>query len=355
MHNQSIEFKSGHSSKNRLMLAPMTNQQSREDGHLTDEEYNWLTMRAKGGFGMVMTCAAHVQLNGKGFPGQLGIFADTLIDDHKRLSNGLKVHGALSIVQLYHGGMRSPSSLIEQSPICPSDHAEFGARAMTIDEIRITRDNFILAAKRAQLAGYDGVELHAAHGYLLCQFLSAAVNKRKDLYGGDLIHRSRLIFEILEAIRLECGNTFMVGIRLSPERFGMDVLEIKQMCNLLVDSDLVDFIDLSLWDVDKKPLDVKYESKSLLDHFLSLDFKDVKWTVSGKIDSALKTHELLSKGIDFLTIGRAGILHHDFPLKVINDPKFQSVDLPVSENYLKGEGLGPVFMEYMKKWKGFVQ
>lgn len=355
MLNESIQFRSGHTSKNRSMLAPMTNQQSREDGHLTDDEYNWLTMRAKGGFGIVMTCAAHVQMNGKGFPGQLGIFDDELIDDHKRLSKGLKVHGALSIIQLYHGGMRSPSSLIGQSPLCPSDNIEFGAKAMTIEEIMMTKEHFIFAAKRAQLAGYDGVELHAAHGYLLCQFLSATVNKRKDLYGGDLIHRSRLIFEILEGIRIECGKAFMVGIRLSPERFGMDVKEVKQLCKLLIDSEWIDFIDLSLWDVDKRPIYDLNDTKSLLDHFLSIEFKDVKWTVSGKIDSAQKINELLSKGIDFLTIGRAGILHHNFPQRVINDENFKSKELPVTENYLECEGLGPVFIEYMKKWKGFIK
>ncbi|HPQ40549.1 MAG TPA: NADH:flavin oxidoreductase, partial [bacterium] len=97
--------------RNRFMLAPMTNTQSYENGHLSDDEYKWLTMRSKGQFGLVMTCASHIHPRGKGFPGQLAIFADAFIDDHKRLVSGIKDYGNLAVIQLHHAGMRSPEKL----------------------------------------------------------------------------------------------------------------------------------------------------------------------------------------------------------------------------------------------------
>ena len=88
------------------MLAPMTNCQSHPDGSLSDDEFHWLTMRAKGNFGLTMTCAAHVQKLGQGFPGQLGIFCDALIDGHKRLAKTIQSQGSLAVIQLHHAGLR---------------------------------------------------------------------------------------------------------------------------------------------------------------------------------------------------------------------------------------------------------
>ena len=110
--SSSFLFKCGIESNNRFMLAPMTNTQSHEDGTLAEDEYRWLTMRAKGGFGITMTCASHVQEVGKGFPGQLGIFSDDHIEGHQKLSAGIKSYGSVAVVQLHHAGMRSPEELL---------------------------------------------------------------------------------------------------------------------------------------------------------------------------------------------------------------------------------------------------
>ncbi|CAM1335077.1 protein of unknown function [Tenacibaculum aestuariivivum] len=105
--NTAVTFNCGATMKNRFMLAPLTNQQSYENGQLSDEEFKWLTMRAKGGFGLVMTCASHVQEIGKGFSGQLGIFNDSLNEGHIKLAKSIKNEGALAVVQLHHAGMRT--------------------------------------------------------------------------------------------------------------------------------------------------------------------------------------------------------------------------------------------------------
>ena len=353
--NTPLQFPCGISMNNRFMLAPLTNSQSHEDGQLSDDEYNWLTMRAKGQFGMVMTCASHVQEIGKGFPGQLGIFDDKLIPGHQRLTKGIQEHGSLAVIQLHHAGMRSPERIIGQQPICSSDNEEFGARAMSLAEVKQLRDDFIAAAVRSQKCGYDGVEIHGAHGYVLTQFLSAEINKRNDEYGGTLENRCRLLFEIANGVRKECGQEFLLGVRLSPERYGMDLLETKKICQRFIEEDQIDFLDISLWDSFKMPIVEAYADQSLLEHFTSLDYKNISLTVAGRIRSAKDVKAILESGVDFVSIGHSGILHHDFPIQVMNNPSFESIPTPVSVAYLKAEGLGDDFVDYMRRRKNFVK
>src|SRR5512139_4257299 len=116
-----VDFARGPAMRNRFFLSPLTNLQSHPDGTLSDDEYRWLTKRAKGGFGLTMTCAAHVQAQGQGFPGQLGIWSDMHIEGLTRLAQGIKAAGSLGFVQLHHAGMRSPPALIGTQPVCPSD------------------------------------------------------------------------------------------------------------------------------------------------------------------------------------------------------------------------------------------
>ena len=349
-----LKFNCGKTMKNRFMLAPMTNTQSYEDGTLAEAEYHWLTMRAKGGFGLVMTCASHVQEIGKGFPGQLGIFEDKHIEGHKKLAKGIQAEGGLAVIQLHHAGMRSPGDIIGTQPVAPSEIAEFNTRALTTDEVIQVREDFISAALRARNAGYDGVEIHGAHGYLICQFLSAEYNQRKDLYGGSLENRSRLLYEIVNGIRHQCGEDFLLGVRLSPERFGMDLAEVQSVSQQLIDSQKIDFLDISLWDVFKYPEAEKYKDKKLLNYFTGLNRKTVKLTVAGKIASAEDVNKILGANVDFVAIGRAAILHHDFPERVLEEPHFVPEKLPVSKAYLHKEGLSDAFIKYMERWPGFV-
>ena len=235
-----IKFPCGLSMKNRFMLAPLTNTQSHENGILSDEEFNWLTMRAKGNFGLTMSCASHVQAIGKGFPGQLGIFGDEHIEGLKRLTDEIKSHESLAVAQLHHAGMRSPEDIIGEQPVCPSDDEDTNSRALTLDEVKRLRDDFIEAGVRAKKAGYEGAEIHGAHGYILCQFLSSDINKREDEYGGTLENRSRIIFEIVDGIRDKCGSEFLLGVRLSAERFGIKLGETKEVCKKLIDTNKID-------------------------------------------------------------------------------------------------------------------
>lgn len=346
-----LTFPCGKRMKNRFMLAPLTNLQSHSDGSLSDDEFHWLSMRAKGQFGLVMTCATFVQPQGKAWEGQLGIHSDEMLPGHKRLATKIREYGSLAVVQLHHGGMRCKVEVLGEQPVCPSDDEETGARALSLEEVHEVRDAFIAAAVRAKTAGYDGVEIHGAHGYLLGQFISKEINHREDEYGGSLENRSRIIFEIIEGVREQCGKDFLLGIRLSPERFGMELPEIKSLSQWLIDGGKLDFLDLSLWDVFK----VNEEAGiTLLDYFGDLDRKGVRMTVAGKIRSGKQVQEVLNTDVDFVTLGRAGILHHDFPEKMAENSDFETASLPVTKAYLQNEGLGPKFIKYMQNWKGFV-
>lgn len=350
-----LSFARGKAQPNRFMLAPMTNLQSNEDGTLGDDEYRWLTLRAQGGFGLTMTCAAHVQAAGKGFSGQLGIWSDKHLPGLERLAKGINETGGLSSVQLHHAGRRSPSDLTGEAPHAPWDDAETGARALSTGEVEQLVEDFIRAALRAEQAGFHGAELHSAHGYLLAQFLDADNNQRTDRYGGSFENRSRVLFEIIDGIRDRAGPGFQLGVRLSPERFGVTLGEARNLAQQIMRSDKVDYLDMSLWDVFKEPVEAEFRGKPLIDYFTDLERGSTRLGVAGKIMDAVTAQKCLEAGADCVLIGRAAILHHDFPKRVRSDAQFESAERPVSRAYLRDEGLGPVFVDYMaSSWKGFV-
>lgn len=349
-----VTFMHGPAMPNRFMLAPLTNQQSHDDGTLSDAERNWLTMRARGGFGQTMTAAAHVQEIGRAFPGQLGICRDDQIPALAAMADEIRSTGSLAIVQLHHGGNRVPADLNGATPVCPSDDPETGARALSLAEVEQLRDDFIAAAVRADRAGYDGVELHGAHGYIICQFLSSEINHRTDQYGGSLENRSRLLFEIIDGVRRECRPDFHLSVRLSPERFGMVLDEIIEVYGRLVDTGAVDFIDMSLWDVFKQPNEEAHQGRTLAEIFAELPRGEVRLGVAGKIHDPSDAQAMLDLGIDIIILGRVAILHHDYPNQLRDDADFVPRRVPVSADTLRAEGLSDPFVNYMRNWKGFV-
>ncbi|MGI9168820.1 MAG: NADH:flavin oxidoreductase [Caulobacteraceae bacterium] len=340
--------------KNRFMLAPLTNSQSHADGRLSDDEFRWLTLRAEGGFGLVMTCAAHMQRQGQGFPGQLGAFSDDHLPGLARLAEAIRARGAVSSLQLHHAGARSPEDLIGVRPVGPSDDAETGARALTGAEVEAIVEDSVEAAARAERAGFDGVEIHGAHGYILSAFLSPETNRRADAWGGSAERRARIVKEIVAAIRARCRPDFQLGLRLSPERFGLVMAEIRDLAAEMLASGYLDFLDMSLWDAFKAPVDPAFADRPLIDWFAELPRGKTRLGVAGKIMAPQSARRALAQGADFVILGRAAILHHDYPRRLAADPGFQPIAPPVSRAYLAGEGLGPAFIDYMNNWKGFV-
>lgn len=349
-----LSFTRGPAHKNRIWLAPLTNSQSNADGTLADDEFNWLSGRAQAGYGLTMTCASHVQASGQGFDGQLGCFGDEHLEGLTKLATALKNADSVSSLQLHHAGMRSIDGVGEK--VCPSDDEKTGSRALTVSEIHQLIHDFAQGALRAQQAGFDGVEIHGAHGYILCQFLSPTINQRTDEWGGSLENRARIIFYILDKIRKTCRPGFQVGLRLSPERFGLRLAEITQFAQQIMDTGQLDYLDMSIWDVFKQPEEEEFKGKTLMSYFTELGRGNVRLGVAGKIMSAQDCANCLQNGADFVLIGRAGILNKNFPLDVEANPQYTSPETPVTDEFLRTKAeLSPTFAKMMRNFNGFVK
>ena len=301
-----------------------------------------------------MTCAAHVQAIGQGFPGQLGIFSDDHLEGLSKLASGIKSENSLAVVQLHHAGMRSPEDLIGQAPVCPSDHTDTNSVGLSSEGVKELIEDFICGAERAEKAGFDGVEIHGAHGYILAQFLSGSINQRQDEFGGCIENRMRPITEIIDGIRARCRPDFLLGLRLSPERFDVHLPDIVEVAKNVLSAGKIDFLDMSLWDSFKEPEDQAFKGRTLLSYFTELKRGNVALGIAGKLRNPKEVNQAMAADIDFVMLGRAAILHHDFPRQMKTDPNFTPIKNPVSADHLRKEGLGEAFITYMSGWKGFV-
>ena len=348
-----LTFRTGLTAWNRMVLAPMTNKQSHADGTLSDNELHWLVSRAEGGFGLVMTCAAHVAKDGQGWPGELGIYDDSQVPGLTRLAHELHERKSTCMVQIFHGGVRADTSVNGTQPWSAS--ALEGAREATEEDITHVIAQFADAALRAQVAGFDGVEIHGAHGYLLTQFLSVTQNQRTDQWGGSLENRARLIRRVVKAVRAKTHSSFTVGVRLSPEDFGnakgLDLDESVQVAQWLAE-DGVDFVHISLWRALQNTL--KYPDQHAVNLFRAALPDDVLLLVAGSVWTREEAEFLLEKGADGVALARAAILNPDWPLRAI-ESGWEPKRPPVTIEELQARGLSAQFAGYMRTWKGFVE
>lgn len=347
---------------NRIALAPMTNKQSQSDGQLGSDEYRWLTRRAQEGFGIIFTCAVHVQADGKTWEAELGNFDDIHIPGLTRLATGIKKYGSLSIMQIMHGGARSPESLTGKQPWSASEHIfetknhQIPVRAATIKDIENVIQSFTKAAIRAYHAGFDGVELHAAHGYLLHQFLSTATNKRTDQWGGSLINRSRIIVEIVKSIKLHLPPYFLVGVRISPEdKYTYKGIDFDDSLNLsvLLSECGADFIDISTWASAEPPQKYAQSEKPIITWFRDRLGLNVPLFVAGEIWTPKDALRALNAGADFVSLGKVAIGNPNWP-SMAKDINATPLLPPYSVAHLREASLGDEFIKYMKKWVNFV-
>jgi 2,4-dienoyl-CoA reductase-like NADH-dependent reductase (Old Yellow Enzyme family) len=326
--------------------------QSHADGSLGEDELRWLSSRADGGFGIVMTCAAHVARDGQGWPGELGVFDDVLLPGLTTLATALRQRGATSIMQIFHGGLRADPKVTGIIPWSASEVE--GVRAATMEDINRVMGEFADAAARAREAGFDGVEIHGAHGYLFTQFLSATQNRRTDAWGGALENRARLVRETMRAVRARVGTSFTVGVRLSPEDFGnargLDLDESLQTARWLAE-DSADFIHLSLWHALANT--AKRPDAHAIPMFRAVLPEDVRILAAGAVWTGAEAEQLLQKGADGVVLGRSAIINADWPLRVA-DPDWVPRRPPVTIDALRASGLSPTFAEYMRRFKDFV-
>jgi len=348
-----LSFLHGRPMRNRFMLAPLTNQQSEHEGFASEFDLEWIDQVARGGYGLVQTCATTVERGGIAFARQLGIHSDAQLDGLTRMATSIRQGGGLSAVQLHHAGHRANPD-IGGIP-APASHITLpGIRALATEEVERIRDSFIAAAKRAELAGFDGVAVHGAFGWILSEFMSPFLNDRTDKYGGTVENRARLTIEVIEGIRRACKPDFQIGWRLSIERYGLRLEELREITADILDRELIDYLDLALWDSAQIVQEGAFRGQTMLSVFTRLPRKGVRIGVAGKIMSARRAEELLHSGCDFVLIGRAAILQRAFPLMVEQDPFHESPALPVTAQYLRNGGLSERFIRHMRGWPAFV-
>ena len=349
-----LVFSNGVKARNKFLLAPLTNMQSPDQGKISDDEFHWLTKRAEGGFGIIMTCAMPVLKSGIGWKGQLSIYDPLHEDGHKRLNEELHRLGSLSIAQIFHAGVRANIDYAGDK-VGPSENLEKSARELSLTEIEKLKTAFVDCAKRAYDCNYDGIELHAAHGYLIGQFLSSKFNKRRDAYGGSFDNRAKLLIDIINDIKESTSSTFLIGVRISPERFGLDTNEMISLYKILCKHNNIHFIDVSLWDSFKLVDDGPLKGESLLRLFTTIQRGKKLLTVAGKIFSYEDIEILQNNNVDFFCLGRAAILDHQFPNRLKTErSNFQPYSAPVTRKHLLQEGLSETFVDYMSTWKNFV-
>ncbi|WP_078348253.1 NADH:flavin oxidoreductase [Mucilaginibacter pedocola] len=344
----------GPAMRNRFMLAPLTSQQSEFDGTASEFDQLWYQQLAESGYGLIQTSAATVEAGAIAFERQFGIHSDAHLPGLTKIATAIRNGGSLSAVQLHHGGHRAKPE-VGGIPAPASGKTVPGIKAITIEEIERIRDSFIAAAKRAQLAGFNGVSVHGAFGWILSEFMSPHLNDRTDKYGGSLENRARFTIEVIEGIRKACGPDFQIGWRLSIERYGLRLEEMRDITAEVFDKELIDYLDLALWDSAQVVREGGFMGKTMLSIFTELPRKGVRLGVAGKIYSGQRAAELLNEGCDFVLIARAGILQRDFPFQVKANPMYQSPAMPVTADYLRRGGLSERFITTMRGWQTFVK
>lgn len=235
---------------NRFVRSATWEGMATADGAVTSKLIETMTVLARGGVGLIISGHAYVRPEGQAGPWQLGIYKDEIIQGLREMSTSVHEDGGKIIMQLAHAGNFAVKQLIGQPPLVVSDFeglASSPRQEITTQGIREIVSAFAEAARRAKSAGFDGVQIHSAHGYLLSQFLSPAFNKRKDEYGGDVRNRARVHLEVYQAIRQIVGQDYPVLIKLNCRDFvenGMSLEDSLQVARLLTHAGM-DAIELS--------------------------------------------------------------------------------------------------------------
>ncbi|EGW36872.1 NADH:flavin oxidoreductase [Desulfosporosinus sp. OT] len=220
------------------------------DGAVTPALIEAMVQLAKGGVGLIITGHSFVRTDGQAGPNQLGVYSDRLIPGLKEMTEAVHAAGGRIIMQLAHAGRFASEQLTRQKVLAVShvkDTDNTSVREMTIEDILELVEAYSKAAERAIAAGFDGIQIHSAHGYLLSQFLSPSFNQRHDEYGGDIYNRSKIHLDIIQAIRRTVGHDHPILVKLNCQDFienGLSLDDSLQVAHRLVNAG-VDAIELS--------------------------------------------------------------------------------------------------------------
>jgi len=291
--------------RNRIVLPPLQTGRANFEGAVTNRLVNFYVMRSLA-IGLPIVEHAYVSLSGKIGPKQLGIHDDSLIEGLTELT--VKVHalGAPVVIQISHAGGVASKKVIGTMPVGPS--AREKSRELSIDEIEYLADDYALAAERAIKAGFDGVELHGAHGYLLNQFFSPLFNRRSDEYGGSLENRMRFPLLVTRKVRAVIKNKLLL-YRLGADDlapYGTQIEDSVVFAKELEQAS-VDIIDVSGGMCGADPKQLRHQKGYFVPQAEEVK-KAVKTPVIGvgRITNAEYADKLVNEGkVDLVAVGRA--------------------------------------------------
>lgn len=236
---------------NRIVMPGLASFLIEDDGSITDKTVEHYRRRAAGGPAMVIMEACAVSPEGIVSPHQARIYEDRFMEGLSRIAHAVKAEGAVPALQLHHAGRQTTSRIIKQKPVAPSNlpcpTIKGEVQALSIDRIQKLVVKFGEGAQRAVEAGFELIEIHGAHGYLVNQFLSGFSNVRDDEYGGDITGRTRFAMEIVKEIRKRVGKTLPLSFKISAQEFvpnGLTVEESIRILRLLSDAG-IDIVQVS--------------------------------------------------------------------------------------------------------------
>ncbi len=321
--------------RNRFMVSPMVMNYCTADGMVTDTYLAYHEARAKGGWGLIVTEDYAIDPAGKGFKYLAGLWDDSQIAGQAELTKRVHAHGAAIIAQIYHSGRQSKRAIINADTVaptaitCPSTLEM--PRELTLQEVERIVEQFGDAALRAKKAGFDGVEIHGGHGYLVSEFMSSYSNKRFDKYGGSLWNRARFPLEIVHNVREKCGDDFVIQFRISGDELvtgGRTIEDTKAIVRLLEQAG-VDSFDLTVGTDGSHYTQVPAPA---IGHGWIADFAaevkkvvDVPVFTVGRINDPLIAEAIVASGkADGVAMGRGSLADPELPNKA-REGRFEDI------------------------------
>jgi 2,4-dienoyl-CoA reductase-like NADH-dependent reductase (Old Yellow Enzyme family)/thioredoxin reductase len=321
--------------RNRIVMPPMATHYASPEGFVTDRQIAYYVERARGGVGYITVEHTGILQQGKASPKMLLISSDEHATKIQNLIEAVHEAGGKIVVQINHAGRQTSSTvtgfpIVGPSPIpCPT-RTEI-PRELSVLEIQEIAEAFAVAAKRVKKAGADGVELHMAHGYLICSFLSPFSNRRRDQYGGDLQGRARFAIEVLRSVRRRVGQEFPIICRLSGDEYvdgGLKIEETKKIAQML-EKEGTNALHISACNVASGYLNQPpyYVQEGVFVHLAEAvkSVLNVPVITVGRIRNPVMADQILQDGkADLVSMGRALIADPYMPRKA-KDGRFEEI------------------------------
>ena len=347
--------------KNRVVIPPMTERMSFEDGTVTSDETAYYAQHT-GGVGMFITAVANVNSLGKGFEGELSIADDRFLPGLSDLASSIKKNGTKAIIQIFSAGRMSSTAILRgKQPVSASAIPAIRAdsetpRELSEEEVEQTIKDFGAATKRAIEAGFDGIELHGANTYLLQQFFSPHSNRRNDKWGGSLEKRMKfplaVIKEATKVIEKYAKKPFLLGYRISPEELeepGITLDDTLQFIDQLKQTK-IDYLHVSQSDVWRTPLRDE-NSRQIVNEALKKRISNAfPMIVVGNLKTPADA-EKASESFDLVALGHESLWEPKWVQKITNNEE-SAIRYSIAKSDLADLGIKPSFMDQIADTMG---